>query len=403
MRRDGYALFSAGRIGSLALPNRLVRSATWDPCVIQARRMLDEVLDLYRELALGGVGMIITGGFPVFEAGMPDAEGAGGSEGDLSYDDVRIEGMERLVEAVRGARSDCPVIAQLEATYLDTGPSAIESPYAPEGIRPLSTAEIERVVDCFVEGIVDMWTRGFDGVQLHASHGGLLSFFLSPYTNRREDAYGGSTRKRVRIVREIVSQARETVGDFPILIKANGTDYLEGGIDLDTFPALAREIEAAGVDGIEVSGGMWECLVRSEEELGFRPVPAPESHTAIASPEKQSYFRAYAERLELGIPVILVGGNRDVERLEGIVRRGKVDFIALCRPLISEPDLPNRWLAGRGGSGTDCISCNSCVHAQYVHPGRPGPDVTTCVFKADKEQHRMAQRWLRRWVAENKK
>ena len=399
MRRDEYKIFSAGHIGNLALSNRLVRSATWDPCVISARHMTDDVLDLYRELALGGVGMIITGGFPVFEAQLPSAEDAGGS--DLSYDDVRIEGLDRLVDVVHSARRDCPLIVQLEATYPDTGPSAIGSPYVPEGIRPLSTVEIHRIVDCFVEAIVDTWECGFDGVQLHAAHGGLLSCFLSPYSNRRDDEYGGSTRNRVRIVREIVSKARETVGAFPILVKANGTDYVEGGLDLDTFPELAQEIEDAGIDGIEVSGGMWDCLVRSEDELGFRPVPAPESHTRITSPDKQSYFLEYAERVEVGIPVILVGGNRDVERLEEIVRRGKVDFIALCRPLINEPDLPNRWLAGRGSSGTDCISCNSCVHAQYIHPGSPEPLVTTCVFKTDKQQHKQAQKWLSSWVEEN--
>mgnify|MGYP001132829960 CR=1 FL=1 len=399
MRRDEYKIFSAGQIGNLTLSNRLVRSATWDPSIISSRKMTDEVLDLYRELALGGVGMIITGGFPAFEAGMLEAEDAGGRS--PSYDDVRIEGLDRLVDVVRSARSDCKLIAQLEASYLGAGPSAIGSPFTREGIRPLSTAEVHRIVDCFVEVIVDMRKCGFDGIQLHAAHGGLLSCFLSPYTNRRDDEYGGPVRNRARIVRQIVSKARETVGDFPILIKLNGTDYVEGGLDLDTFPELAQEIEDAGVDAVEVSGGMWDCLVRSEGELGFRPVPAPESHTRITSPDKQSYFLEYAEHVDLGIPVILVGGNRDVERLEEIVRRGKIDFIALCRPLISEPDLPNRWLAGRGSSGTDCISCNSCIHAQYVHPGSPEPGVTTCVLKADKQQHKLAQEWLSSWVEEN--
>jgi 2,4-dienoyl-CoA reductase-like NADH-dependent reductase (Old Yellow Enzyme family) len=399
VERHDYRVFSAGKIGNLTLPNRLVRSATWDPSIIVRRRMTDEVLSLYRELATGGVGMIITGGFPVLEEENPDGEEPG--ERTCPYDDIHIEGIDRMVDAVHSSGTDCRIVAQLEVGYLGAGPSAIPSPFLDAMIRPLSTDEIRMIVDCFVEATLRMKAYGFDGVQLHAAHGGLLSGFLSPYTNRRNDAYGGSVKNRVRIVRELVSQARNKVGDFPILIKMNSTDYVEGGIDIDTFPELAVEIESAGIDAIEISGGMWDCLVRSEEELGFRPVPAPESHTRINRPDRQSYFLKYAESLDLDTPVILVGGNRDIERLEEIVRQGMVDFIALCRPLISEPDLPNRWLDGRGSNTTDCISCNSCIYAMIVHPGRPEPGVVTCVFKHDKQQHKMAQEWLASWVEKN--
>jgi 2,4-dienoyl-CoA reductase-like NADH-dependent reductase (Old Yellow Enzyme family) len=261
--------------------------------------------------------------------------------------------------------------------------------------------EISDIIDCFVEAIVDMKKNGFDGVQLHAAHGGLLSSFLSPYTNRRNDVYGGSTSNSVRIILEIVSKAKKFVGNFPILIKMNCTDYIVGGVNIDTFPDLAREIEQTGVDAIEVSGGMWGCLFRSEKELGFRPVPAPESHTYIKKPEQQSYFLKYAEKLDLGIPIILVGGNRDIEQLEEIVSQGKVEFIALSRPLIREPDLPNRWLEGQGGRATECISCNSCIFAMHIHPGRSEPGLVTCVHKNDKNQHHLAQKWLSSWVRRN--
>jgi 2,4-dienoyl-CoA reductase-like NADH-dependent reductase (Old Yellow Enzyme family) len=399
MRREHYRIFSEAKIGNLTLRNRLVRSATWDPSILKKRRMTNEVLNLYREIALGGVGLIISGGFPVFqEQKVKD----GSKKWIANYTDLRINEIEQMPLIVHNSSHGCKIIAQLENGNLTARPSVIDSPHSRRKMRQLTVDEIGDIINCFVEAISDMKKVGFDGVQLHSAHGGLLSRFLSPYTNRRNDDYGASTSNRVRIIREIVNKARKSVGNFPILIKMNCTDYLEGGIIIDTFPELALEIEQAGANAIEVSGGMWDCLFRSEEKLGFRPVPAPESHTRIGSPEKQSYFLKYAEKLNLGIPTILVGGNRDIERLEEIVSQGKVEFIALSRPLIREPDLPNRWLEGRGGQTTECISCNSCIYAMHVHPGRPEPGLVSCIHKNDKSQHILAQKWLSSWVRRNR-
>jgi 2,4-dienoyl-CoA reductase-like NADH-dependent reductase (Old Yellow Enzyme family) len=110
-----------------------------------------------------------------------------------------------------------------------------------------------------------------------------------------------------------------------------------------------------------VSGGMWDCLVRTEEELGFFPLPIPEARTRINRREEQSYFVECAEGLDVRIPVMVVGGHRNVESLEEILDRGAIDFLSLSRPLINEPDLPNRWLEGRGSDTAGCVSCNSCL------------------------------------------
>lgn len=399
MRRDHYALYSAGRIGTLQLPNRLVRSATWDPMIVSRRAMADEVLDVYRRLAVGGVGLIITGGLTVYRESLPGGPEPPGRT--YRYADLRVVGIEKLAEAVHTLGDGCKIVAQLETGYLNAGPSDYPSPYRAEPLRALATEEIRAIVATFVDAAADLQSAGFDGVQLHAAHGGLLSTFLSPYTNRRRDEYGGTLENRVRIVREIVAGARARTGDFPILIKLNGTDYVPGGIDAGNFPALAAEVARAGVDALEVSGGMWECLARPEVELGFRPVPSPESHTRIKAPHKQSYFLPYAAGLNVDLPVILVGGNRDVERLEEIVHQGRADFIALSRPLIREPDLPLRWREGRGGRLAACVSCNSCLYEMYVHPGRTEPGVVRCVCASDKELHHQAQKWLAGWVRDN--
>jgi 2,4-dienoyl-CoA reductase-like NADH-dependent reductase (Old Yellow Enzyme family) len=361
--------------------------------------MTDEVVALYQSLAAGGIGLIITGDFSVVPEGLLE-EGERG-QGICSYENVRIDGFGRLVEAVRGAASQCKIVAQLSGDYMGVGPSDFSSPFRREKLRPLSAGEVQSIVACFIESIAGIKEEGFDGVQLHAAHGGLLSLFLSPHTNRRTDEYGGSVENRVRIIREIVAGARKRVGDYPLLIKMNCTDYLEGGIDIDNFPRLAREIVRCGIDGIEVSGGMWDCLVRTETELGFRPVPAPESHTRIAKAERQSYFLKYVEGLALDVPIILGGGNRDVERLEKIVEQGKVDFIAMSRPLISEPDLPKRWLEGRGSSRADCVSCNACIYDMWTRVEKGKAWIALCLMKHDRARVKRAQQWLSTWVKEN--
>lgn len=394
MNRSQYKLFSTGALAGLTIPNRLVRSATWDPSILSSRQMTGEVLNLYRNLALGGVGMIISGGLPVYRERFPEEEADAPAR---FYADLRVNGLEEMAQIVHQARRECKIIAQLEVGFVDAGPSSIPSPFSSQAVRELSPEEIEQIIACFVDAILDMRACGFDGVQLHGAHGGLLSRFLSPYTNRREDEFGGTPKKRSKIIREIATRAREQAGDFPILIKMNCTDYLAGGVDIENFPELAQEIARAGVDAIELSGGMWECLFHPQEELGFRPVPAPESHTRIRKPEQQSYFLRYAEKLDLPIPIILVGGNRDIERLETILQSGKVDFIALCRPLIREPDLPNRWRDGIERRFPECVSCNSCLYDMYVHPGRPEPGPVTCICKSDKKLHQKAQKWLATW------
>lgn len=394
MDRSRYKLFSPGQIAGLTTPNRLVRSATWDPCMLRGQQVTAEVLDIYRNLALGGVGTIITGGLPVYRERYPD-EPPGNPFRD--YAEIRMSGLEQMVGVVKEANPDCVLIAQLETGHLGVGPSTLRPPEVLSPVREMSVEEIERIAGYFVAGIIDMKAAGFDGVQLHAAHGSLLAHFLSPYTNHRQDAYGGSVEKRACIARGILAGARAAVGNFPILIKMNGTDYLPGGTELDTFPALAREIERAGVDAIEVSGGMWECLLRSEDELGFRPVPSPEAHVHINNPRHQSYFLKYAEALDVSMPVILVGGNREVDRLEEIVQRGKVDFIAMSRPLIREPGLPNRWKADHGSRGTECGSCNSCLYAMIEHPGLAEPAPVVCVRENDRQLHKQAQKWLYGW------
>ncbi len=334
-------IFSKGRIGSLDLANRLVRSATAENAWRESE-MTDEGLALYRDLAAGGVGLVVTGYMGVTRAGRAS------DTMTLVCEDRFVDGLRRIARAVHETNPACKVVAQLGHVGMQT---TVSEPVAPTTTgwpslkakpRALTTREVEEIVASFAQAARRAKEAGFDGVQLHGAHGYLLSAFLSPFTNTRTDRYGGSLERRVAVVREIVEQARALVGpDFPILIKVNGDDFVPGGTDIDSFPRLASEIEKAGVQAVEVS----------------RNNPVREN---VAAGE-QSYFLEYAQKLRLGIPVILTGGNRSRERLEQIAQAGTPAFFGLARPLLREPDLPARWREGRGAPEAACISCNRCI------------------------------------------
>ena len=184
MRRDNYKIFSEGKISYLTLCNRLIRSATWDPSILKNKQISDEVLDLYRNLALGGVGLIISGGFPVFQEQVKMSDSP---KWLIEYRDLRVNGIEQMPLIVHNSSHKCKIIAQVENGNLSARPSVISSPFSRRKVRQLTIDEIDDIVNCFVKALIDMKNSGVDGVQIHAAPGGLLSRFLSPFTNRRED------------------------------------------------------------------------------------------------------------------------------------------------------------------------------------------------------------------------
>ena len=341
-QRDRYVLFSAARIAGLKLANRLVRTATaenaWRDNVVSA-----EGIQLYRDLAAGGVGLIITG----YMAVTPE-----GRASDLQtrvWEDSHIPTLRGLARVVHETNKACKVVAQIAHAGMQTqatepvAPTETPWPKAKTKPRALTTKEVEVIVAAFAQATRRAKEAGFDGVELHAAHGYLLSSFLSPYTNTRTDKYGGSVEKRAAIIREIVAQARALVGaGFPILIRMNGDDHVAGGIDLASLPELAREIEKAGVQAIDLSGNN-------------------AARVNISAPDQQSYYLKHAQALQLKIPVIATGGNRSLERLEQAAKAGGPQFFGLARPLLREPNLPRRWREGRGPAEAACISCSRCM------------------------------------------
>jgi len=342
-RRDHYKVFSEGHIANLHLKNRFVRAATAEGAAPECE-FSDSGVAIHKALSKGGVGLIVSGHIAVV------AEGRAEGTQTCIYEDRFISSIRKIANAVHQAENGCKVVAQISHAGMKAdveypvAPSTIRWPNIKKEPRVLSTREVENIVTHFTEAARRVRKAGFDGVEIHCAHGYLLSSFLSPYTNKRTDKYGGSLDKRVTIVREIVGQVRQRLGsDFPILIKMNCNDNVEGGIDINSFPALANEIAKTGVDAIEVSGN-------------------DTCRTELDDFEKQSYYLKYIERLNLDIPVIITGGNKSIELIEKIAQKGKIDFFGFARPLIREPNLPNRWLEGIGGEECTCISCNSCLN-----------------------------------------
>ncbi|MCP4312872.1 MAG: NADH:flavin oxidoreductase, partial [Bacteroidetes bacterium] len=177
-----------------------------------------------------------------------------------------------------------------------------------------------------------------DGIQIHAAHGYLLSQFLSPFFNKREDEYGGSIENRGRIVLEVVQSVREAVGDqFPVLVKINAEDFLDGGFCVDDMLDVARMLEKSSVDAIELSGGTILGMLMGTPNISFSRIG-----------DEGIYYEAAAKRYkgEIRIPLMLVGGIRSYEVSQRLVEEGVTDYVSLCRPLIREPDLIKRWELG---------------------------------------------------------
>jgi len=345
-------IFETSKINGMTLKNRLVRSATWEGMCAPGGAVTVKLTDYYKGLAQGGVGLIITG----YAFVRPDGQQMPGQMG-VHTDDL-VPALAKMVRAVHD--SGGTICMQLVHVGGQTTPEMIgRQPLAPSaveaaqygGVMPaaMTKADIEEVVEAFGEGARRAKEAGFDAVQLHAAHGYLINQFLSPLTNRRDDEYGGSLADRCLFLTEVYDRVRGAVGDaFPVMMKLNGSDNLEGGLDIDDSVEVARQLDGMGIDAIEVSGG----TAASGEATPVRK--------KISKPEKEAYNLPLARRVKEAVscPVISVGGYRSFEVAEKTIA-DDADYVAISRPLIREPNLPARWQQGDTSNAT-CISCNKC-------------------------------------------
>jgi len=360
------------KIGSIEIKNRFVRSATFEGMATEDGNITDKHVKLYKELAKGGAGLIITGYAYVQESGKSAEKQTG-----VSRDDY-IPGLRKIAETVHKYGDNCKIALQIahcgrQSSYLENtiAPSALEEKLTRKIPREMTREEIRNTIDAFSQAIRRAKEAGFDAVQLHGAHGYLITQFLSPYMNERTDEYGGSIENRTRFLEEIYIKSVELVGkEFPIFIKMNGVDFIEGGTTIRESTEVARRLERIGYAAIEVSAGIWEVAKLKKKDLGWKATFLPESRIFIGTMNEPAYNLPYAKEFKnvLDIPVILVGGINSLTLVEQILTNESADFVSFSRPLTREPDLPNRWMKGIGSDKVDCIFCNGCL-STTVTPG----------------------------------
>ena len=376
-------LLSPARIGGLELRNRIVMAAMGTNYATADGHCSEQLMAYYEARAAGGVGLIVLEtSAALFPAGasMPNTIAFSSDEflpgltelaarvhrhgakllaqlnhsGKMAQEDTAAGRPIPVPSKIAPVRSDMfPVLTRAEAgTFIKAA--------GPDGKGPqyyeMTAQQIADTVAGFADAAARARRAGFDGIELHAGHGYLLANFLSPYTNKRTDAYGGSAENRARFLVETIRAARDATSEhFPILVRLDAKEYrIDGGITLADCVQTARLCEQAGADAIDVSayGSVSHAIAFTEAPL----VHEPGGFIPFASAVKQA----------VGIPVIGVG-RIDPEVAERHIGAGDFDFLALGRRLLADPELPNKLAAGRDESVRPCIYCYICVSQIFIN------------------------------------
>ena len=369
-------LFEPGRIGPITVKNRFVRAATSETMSQPSGAITDAYRTLYRDLARGGAGLILTGHMFVHPRGRYFHRQAG------IHSDSLVPSLRQFTSMIHGEGGT--IFAELghagsqcrDPDVTPMAPSPVENFVSARAPASATEAEIEEAIASFGQGARRAREAGFDGVHIHAGHGYLISEFSSPHGNRRDDDWGGDAARRSRFVLAVYGAVRAAVGpDFPVTVKLGMADSMEeGGLQLEESLDRAVALEDAGVDAIEVSVGIMHLLTKSAGEFvgvtakrAFQDLVA---HRLFYPAAAEAYFlpaaRAARQRLKR-VPLILVGGIRTTDTMGRILAEGAADYISMARPFIREPDLPNRIIAGKRGL-VDCVSCNVCMEHEGHDP-----------------------------------
>lgn len=322
-------VFEPIKIKNLTIPNRIVFPAVTSKYADEEGYVTPKLIDYYEHVAKGGAGLSIVSATAVRK------------DGELLYcgqridDDKYIDGLAQLMGVIK-RNGSIPCIQLFH--------NKTEAP----GELPVS--EIEEIEESFAEAAYRAKTAGADMIEVHGAHGYLLSRFLSPLSNKRDDEYGGNTESRTRFLREILQRMRAKLGhDYPISCRINADEFVEGGLTLDESKYIAQILVEAGANVIDVSAGISADRIIPQKEYGRL------CHAYLARGIKEY----------VTVPVIAVGNILDLTDAEKVIRDGDADMAAMGRALVADPYLIEKTARGKMSEIESCIQCRNCLSSMF--------------------------------------
>ena len=350
-------LAQAGKIGNVDIKNRMVMAPMGDLTANSDGTVSDTSIAYYGARAKGGIGLIITGIIRI-----NNTDGTAGPNQLSLADDSYIPGFKTLVDEIH--KYGTKIFVQIQhsgrqgvAAFTGTdhvlAPSAIPSAVMKQPTKAMTKEQIKTTIDQFGDTARRAMEAGADGVEIHGAHGYLINQFLSPFSNKRDDEYGGSFDNRMRFLREIIHDVFEkTQRKIAVSVRLSVDEFLkevgvtEPYIDLPEGIKIAKACEAEGVDAINVSCGTYESM-----NLAIEPISVPQGW-------RRDFIKAVKD--EVSLPVIAVSKFREPAMAEQFLQEGVMDFASFGRPLLADPDFPAKALAGEDDKIRNCISCLFC-------------------------------------------
>jgi len=367
----------------LTFPNRLVKAAMTEGLADSRHRVTEAHVTLYRRWAAGGLGGIITGNVQIDRDHL---ERAGNVVIGPKIPNEELDGFSRWAEAAKS--HGAALVMQVSHAGRQTPKLINPRPAAPSPValglpggqfgspRAMTPDEIQAVIEGFGRAAKVAKQTGFDGVQVHGAHGYLLSSFLSPLANRREDDWGGPLENRARLLVACVKEAKIAGGPgFSVSVKLNSADFQKGGFSFEDCLGVIDILDTLGVDFVEISGGNYE-QPRMMDQEGLEPVF--DQPVAASTKAREAYFLKYAKAVQerAKMPLMVTGGFRTAAAMNDALAAGEADLIGIGRPLCVDTSAPARLLSG------EIDTLDTWEKRLRIGPGLLGPHSPIKIVKA---------------------